>query len=71
MQFKQWITHLGVGLLAATFAIGSQAAMWSDTELHVTNGVILDAFAKKNEDTTILTIQHASGHKYGSNFPVC
>ena len=68
MQFKQWITHVGVGLLTAIFTIGSQAAMWSDTELHVTNGVILDAYAKKNEDTTILTIQHASGHKYGSNF---
>jgi nucleoside-specific outer membrane channel protein Tsx len=68
MQFKQWITHLGVGLLAAIFAIGSQAAMWSDTELHVTNGVILDAFKKEEKDTTILTIQHASGHKYGSNF---
>lgn len=74
MQFKQWITHVGVGLLTAIFTIGSQAAMWSDTELHVTNGVILDAYAVKNEDpiilkdTTILTIQHASGHKYGSNF---
>ena len=68
MQFKQWITHLGVGLLATTFAISSQAALWSSTEVHLSNGDLLNPFAKKNEDTTILTFQHASGSKYVDNF---
>ena len=68
MQFKQWITHLGVGLLATTFAISSQAAIWSNTELHLSNGDLLNPFNKKNEDTTILTFQHASGSKYVDNF---
>jgi nucleoside-specific outer membrane channel protein Tsx len=70
MQFKQWITHLGVGLLATTFAIGSQAEIWSSTEVHYSNGDLLNAFDNNGGEinTSILTLQHAGGHKYGDNF---
>lgn len=70
MQFKQWITHLGVGLLATTFALGSQAEIWSSTEVHYSNGDLLNAFIETETEinTSILTLQHAGGHKYGDNF---
>ncbi|MDG2018818.1 MAG: outer membrane protein OmpK [Porticoccaceae bacterium] len=68
MQFKQWITHLGAALLATTFAISSQAEIWSSTEVHYSNGDLLNPFSKKDEDTSIITFQHAGGHKYGDNF---
>jgi len=68
MQFKQWITQLGVGLLATTFTIGSQAEIWSSTEVHYSKGDLLDPFSGKDLDTTIVTFQHAGGHKYGKNF---
>ena len=69
MQFKQWITHLGVGLLATTFALGSQAEIWSSTEVHYSSGDYLNFNNGKHDVTTsIITFQHAGGHKYGKNF---
>ena len=69
MQFKQWITYFSVGLLTATFAISSQAAIWSSTEIHYSSGDYLNFANDKHDVTTsIITFQHASGHKYGKNF---
>ena len=68
MQFKQWIKFIGTALLATTFAVSSQAEIWSSTEVHYSKGDLLDPFAKKDVDTTIVTLQHAGGHKYGKNF---
>ena len=69
MQFKQWITYFSVGLLIATFAISSQAAIWSSTEIHYSSGDYLNFANDKHDATTsIITFQHASGHKYGKNF---
>ena len=69
MQFKQWITYFSVGLLIATFAISSQAAIWSSTEIHYSSGDYLNFKNDKHDATTrIITFQHASGHKYGKNF---
>jgi nucleoside-specific outer membrane channel protein Tsx len=68
MQFKQWITYFSVGLLTATLAISSQAEIWSSTEMHYSSGDLLNPFSKKEVGTTIITLQHAGGHKYGKNF---
>ena len=68
MQFKQWTTYLGMGLLTTTFAISSQAEIWSSTEVHYSNGDLLNPFSGKDESTSIITFQHAGGHKYGDNF---
>ena len=57
-----------MGLLATTFAIGSQAEIWSSTEVHYSKGDLLNPFGEKDLDTTIVTLQHAGGHKYGKNF---
>ncbi|PCJ16245.1 MAG: nucleoside-binding protein [Gammaproteobacteria bacterium] len=54
-----------IGLTATAYA-----ANWSSTEVHLQYGK-LDApsFAGgESADTTIFTVQHASGWKYGSNF---
>lgn len=68
MQFKQWISYVGIGLLATTFAISSQAEIWSSTEVHYSDGDLLNPFIGKDESATIITLQHAGGHKYGDNF---
>lgn len=68
MQFKQWIKFIGTALLATTFAVSSQAEIWSSTEVHYSSGDILDPFAKQENSTQIITFQHAGGHKYGDNF---
>lgn len=67
MQFKQWITYLGAALLATTFAVSSQAEIWSNTEVHLSSGE-LDKTPTDTADTMIVTLQHAGGHKYGKNF---
>jgi nucleoside-specific outer membrane channel protein Tsx len=69
MQFKQWIKFIGTALLATTFAVSSQAAIWSSSEVHYSSGDYLNFATDKHDVTTsILTFQHASGHKYGKNF---
>jgi len=69
MQFKQWIKFIGTALLATTFAVSSQAAIWSSSEVHYSSGDYLNSDNDKHDVTTsILTFQHASGHKYGDNF---
>ena len=69
MQFKRWISYVGAGLLATTFAINSQAEIWSSTEVHFSSGDFLDfGTGKESISTNIITLQHAGGHKYGDNF---
>ena len=69
MQFKQWIKFIGTALLATTFAVSSQAAIWSSSEVHYSSGDYLNFKTDKHDVTTsILTFQHASGHQYGKNF---
>jgi nucleoside-specific outer membrane channel protein Tsx len=69
MQFKQWISYLGIGVLTTSFAISSQAAIWSSTEIHYSSGDYLNFTNDKHDDTkNIITFQHSSGHKYGINF---
>lgn len=47
---------------------GLNAADWSITEIHHQTGSLKDVGSGKNENTGILTFQHASGWKYGDNF---
>ena len=68
MKFKQWIKFIGTALLATTFAVSSQAEIWSSTEVHYSSGDILNPFAQQENSTQIITFQHAGGHKYGDNF---
>lgn len=47
------------------------AANWSETELHIQHGQLNQPFAAQSNtdiDTTIFTLQHASGWDYGSQF---
>ncbi len=44
------------------------AAQWSSTEIHYQRGTLDTAFTSESIDTTILTLQHASGWSYGTNF---
>ena len=68
MQFKQWIKFIGTALLATTFAVSSQAAIWSSSEVHYSSGDYIGSGGKHDLSATVLTFQHASGHKYGKNF---
>ncbi len=71
------IDHLkrltGVALVLFALAIVAQpasAAIWSNTELHLQFGTLeVPSFAGGGDkSTTIFTLQHASGWKYGDNF---
>jgi nucleoside-specific outer membrane channel protein Tsx len=68
MQFKKWIFNISAGVLASVVAVASQAEIWSSTEVHYSDGDLLNPFSGKDESTSIITLQHAGGHKYGDNF---
>lgn len=60
-------------LLAATFVMGiapqvSEAADWSITELQFQYGKLDNPFTGSSTATPIVTLQHASGHKFGDVF---
>lgn len=61
-------------ILAAAFGIAAAgfspagAADWSTTELQFQYGKLENAFDPGRQDTYILTLQHASGWKFGDNF---
>jgi nucleoside-specific outer membrane channel protein Tsx len=67
-------TTTAVAGLALAFAAGSaQAADWSTTEAQFQYGDLQKAFqgggsASETDGTAIITLQHASGWKYGDNF---
>lgn len=63
---------LAIVMLAATPA---GAAIWSRTEMHLQYGSLDTPFTgfiedglEESKDTLIITLQHASGWKYGDNF---
>ena len=51
MQFKQWIKFIGTALLATTFAVSSQAAIWSSSEVHYSTGGYLNFGTDKHDVT--------------------
>ena len=53
---------------AAAWVAPARAADWSTTELQFQYGKLDNAFAPGSQNTPILTLQHASGWKYGDNF---
>lgn len=46
----------------------AHAAEWSKNEVHLQYGILDNPFAGTDSATTIVTLQHASGWKYGTNF---
>ncbi len=70
------IDHLkrltGVAIVLFALALVAQpasAAIWSNTELHIQIGTLdLPYTGGLDSSTTIFTLQHASGWKYGDNF---
>ena len=66
------VTMAMIGLPAAPVA---WAANWSNTEMHLQYGSLDTPFLRfvepgleEDKDTLIITLQHASGWKYGENF---
>ena len=66
---------LAVVALVGLLAPAAQAADWSNTEMHLQYGSLDTPFLgfiepglEEDKDTLILTLQHASGWKYGDNF---
>lgn len=53
-------------LITATFP--AQAAEWSHTEAQLQYGNLRNPYSGDSHYTTVLTLQHASGWKYGDNF---
>ena len=69
MKHLKRLTGVAVVLFAlAIVAQPASAAIWSNTELHIQVGTLDLAYQGRDASTTILTLQHASGWKYGDNF---
>jgi nucleoside-specific outer membrane channel protein Tsx len=68
MSFKKLSSFSLTALLLVSFS--GYAEDWSTTEIHYQNGKLdVPEFAGGgDEDTNILTFQHAGGWKYGDNF---
>ena len=66
------LTVILLGLTVSCFnflCVGvASAALWSSTEIHYQRGEYDNPYSGGTTDTTVLTFQHASGWKYGSNF---
>lgn len=58
---------LSVAALCAV-STSSYAANWSSTQLHVNNGEHKNPFSLTKSNTTVVSLQHASGYDYGDNF---
>jgi len=41
---------------------------WSTTEMHYQYGTLKQPFAQKQSGTSVITVQHASGWRFGDNF---
>lgn len=64
-------TCLSVLACGAVLSAPVSAAQWSSTEMHLQYGDLTEAFGPQAGDetsNTIITLQHASGWKYGENF---
>jgi len=73
MKLLNKTTTAIAGMTLALGAATTQAADWSSTEMHLQYGDLEKAFQGGGSDaetggTTIVTLQHASGWKYGDNF---
>lgn len=69
MRFNLYSQILFVTTLFSTFF--SQAALWSENEVHIQHGRLNQPFAEASGTeltTTIFTFQHVSGWEYGENF---
>ncbi|MCG8667875.1 MAG: hypothetical protein MI867_00550 [Pseudomonadales bacterium] len=62
---KTLLAMAAVGCLSATT---SYAAQWSNTEVHLQYGDLTSVIDGEEYSTTIITLQHASGWKFGDNF---
>ena len=65
------LTGLAAAVLFALVIVAqpAPAAIWSNTELHLQFGTLdLPYSGGQDASTTIFTLQHASGWKYGDNF---
>lgn len=66
MKIMPKLTAIASVLLASTTAM---AADWSDTEVQLLRGTqFRDESNNTHNSRTIMTLQHASGYKYGRNF---
>lgn len=66
MKFKYLAPFIAVASCA--FTTVSVAANWSSTALHINNGDHKNPFTEKKSNTTVYSLQHASGYDYGDNF---
>ncbi|MEI5638878.1 MULTISPECIES: nucleoside-binding protein [unclassified Pseudoalteromonas] len=56
-------------LLPALFlASSATAADWSSTQLHLNHGEFKNPFSQAQANSTVYSLQHASGYQYGDNF---
>lgn len=64
MNLKTSIPLLSL-CIVSTATLG---ANWSSTQLHLNNGEFKNPFTEQKSNTTIASLQHASGYDYGDNF---
>lgn len=57
-----------VGLLFAQFMTAAYCFDWTTTELHYQQGNLKQPFSRRTAETSIVTLQHANGWRYGDNF---
>ena len=57
-----------LALSTCVFTNPTFAANWSSTALHINNGNQKNPFTEQKSDTTVYSVQHASGYDYGDNF---
>jgi len=66
MKFKKTLPL--VSLASIALSSSAFAANWSSTALHLNNGFQKNPFTEKKSNTTVYSIQHASGYEFGDNF---
>lgn len=66
-QFTKWFLCAALGAVTLG-VVPAMAAEWSTSEIQFQYGKLDNAFAPGSQYTAILTLQHASGWKYGDNF---
>lgn len=65
---KNLIKTMGIFCAVAVFSSVVSAAEWAANEVQLQYGNLDNPFAGTDSPTTIVTLQHASGWKYGDNF---
>lgn len=54
--------------LCLLLSLNAQAKRWNDTEVIIHNSKFEDVFNNREFSATVVTLQHASGWEYGTNF---